>query len=114
MIALAVYLNGKKLCVAGVDDDGVLSAIVDCVSHSGKAESKFTLAGLISSKKEHVMWINRGLQVSDEVNVRVVSVSRVNRPKKRYRPDPTKELEYQKRYLKDMARKLGWKIQIPK
>ena len=32
MIAFEVYLNGKKLCLAGVGNDGVLAAITDYVT----------------------------------------------------------------------------------
>lgn len=37
MIAVAVYLNGKKLTVAGTDDLCVLNAIVNAVGELGKS-----------------------------------------------------------------------------
>jgi hypothetical protein len=114
MIGFKVYLNRKRLCVASVGNDGVLTTIVDCISRSTEARSQLTVGGLISAKNEHVKWVGRDLRIGDEVKVKVVNVGNVDRPAKRYRPDPTKEREYQKRYLREMATKLGWKIQIPK
>ncbi len=48
MRAFRVYLNGKKLCVAGVGDDGVLSAIVDCVGRSGGTDTSLHIGGLLN------------------------------------------------------------------
>ena len=63
MLAFEVYLNREKLCVAGVGNDGVLTAIVECVSRTTEDRSELTVAGLISGKNEHVKWIGRDLRV---------------------------------------------------
>ncbi len=114
MIAFEVRLNAKKLCVAGVGNDGVLTAIVDFVARPQDVRSELDVGGLISSTNEHVKWLNRTLRIGDEVTVKVVDTTSVNKPRKRQRSDPAKELEHQKHYVKTLAKQLGWKIVGPK
>ena len=112
MRAFKVYLNGKRLCVAGIGDDGVLSAHVTSVVGRGRDELWLHVGGLISPKDEHVRWQqHRWLREGDEVRIKVVETGVVDKPRKRYRPDPRKELVAQKRYVREMAKKFGWKIQ---
>ena len=117
-----VYLNGKKVTAAGVGDLGVLGAHVTWVRRAGehtlsrkpgsvKEELRLHVGGLISPTNEHVRWLDHGLKVGDEVSIRVVEDARVDRPRSRQRRDRTKELRSQKRYVREMAKKFGWKIQ---
>jgi hypothetical protein len=112
MTAFEIYLNGKKLCVAGTGDDGVLSAIVDCVSRSREYRLELAVGGLVSAKQNHLRWENRVLQVGDEVIVRIVETAKVDPPQNIDHHDPAKELEAQKQYVKNAANKFGWKIQF--
>ena len=71
MISLAVYLNGKKLTVAGADDLGVLNAIVNAVGSLGKSTAPvgkgvtrdlwLSVSGLTrrieGAQDEHLRWI---------------------------------------------------------
>jgi hypothetical protein len=59
MKAFQVHLNGRKICIAGFSEDGVLTAIVDYVSGDGLDELALSVGGLISSKDEHVRWVER-------------------------------------------------------
>ncbi len=111
MIAFEVYLNGKKLCVAGIGNEGVMTAIVDWVGRPEGASSELSVSGLISPAREHVKWVDRKLRVGDQIRVKVVNKTSVDEPRKRYRRDPEKELEYQKQYLRRLAKQFGWKIQ---
>jgi hypothetical protein len=117
-----VYLNRKKVSTAGVGELGVLSAHVTWVRRKGEdtrakrpdsVEEELTLyiGGLVTHSEEHVCWLNRNLDVGDEVIIRVGENSRVDRPRSRQRRDHSKELRAQKRYVRDMAKKFGWKIQ---
>jgi hypothetical protein len=116
-----VYLNGKKESAAGVGDLGVLSAIVSWVRRKGEhtlakrldsVEEELILgvSGLIAPTGEHVRWLDRRLKVGDEVRIKVVENSPINRPISRKRRNPSKEMRSQKQYVKEMARKFGWKI----
>ncbi len=113
MHAFGVYLNGKKLCVAGVGEDGVLTAIVDWVSKRGRPDMSLHVGGLFGSMKEHVHWVTRKpLRVGDRVQIRVMESRSVDKPSKRYKTDPAEELRSKKRYVRMMAKELGWKIRV--
>jgi hypothetical protein len=87
MIGLAVYLNRKRLTVAGADDLGVLNAIVNAVGQLGKATAPIgkrnsrdmwlSVGGLTrrseGAENEHLGWIRlKRLRVGDKVTVQVV------------------------------------------
>lgn len=94
MIALAVYLNGKKLAVAGTDDLCVLNAIVNAVGELGKStvpigkrgkpDLWLSVSGLTSrpdgASDEHLRWIgHRLLRVGDKITVQLVQTDRPDR-----------------------------------
>lgn len=117
-----VYLNGRKVSTAGVGELGVLGAHVSWVRRQGKhtlannpgsVEEQLVLhvGGLITSTQEHVRWLDRKLKLGDEVTIRVVKDGRIDRPRRRERRDRSKELRSQKRYVREMAKKFGWKIE---
>lgn len=115
-----VYLNGKKVSTAGVGGIGVLSAHVAWVRRTQKdmqvkmpkEELTLDVGGLISPKDEHVRWLDRtALQVGDEVRITVAKAGKVDRPRSRKRSDPAEDLRRQKRYVREMAKRFGWKIQ---
>ncbi len=96
MIALAVYLNGKKLTIAGTDDLGVLNAIVNAVGELGKSTVPFgergrpdlwlSVSGLTSRPDgvddEHLRWVgHRRLRIGDKVTVQLVRTERPDRHK---------------------------------
>lgn len=96
MIGLAVYLNGKKLTVAGADDLCVLNAIVNAVGELGKATERvgrrrsvdlwLTVGGLTRRAKgagdEHLRWLgHKRLRVGDKITVRVVQTDRPDKHK---------------------------------
>lgn len=122
MPVFQIYLNGKKLTTAGVGDLGVLSAVVSWVRRKGdhtlakkqdrmEEELSLHVGGLISPTEEHVRWLDRGLKVGDEVRIAIAEDAKVDRPSHRKRRDRAKELRSQKRYVREMAKKFGWKIQ---
>jgi len=120
MIAFNVYLNGKKLSTAGVGDLGVLSAHVTWVRRTPKdmqvkmpeEELTLDLGGLVSPKNDYVRWLDHAaLQVGDEVRITVGKAVKVDRPRSRKRSDPAEDMRRQKRYVREMAKRFGWKIQ---
>jgi hypothetical protein len=122
MPVFQVYLNGKKVCTAGVGELGVLSAHVTWVRRKGEhtltrkphiVEEELTLhvGGLVTPREEHVRWLDHNLKAGDEVSIRVGEDAPVDRPRSRERRDRPKELRSQKRYVREMAKRLGWKIQ---
>ena len=55
--------------------------------------------------------LDRDLKVGDEVRITVGEESKVDLPCSRERRDRAKELRSQKRYVREMAKRFGWKIQ---
>ena len=104
MIAFEVSLNGKRVCTAGADDLGVLSAIVSACGKLGKksvphrpdettGDVYFSVGGLTSrsdAKKDvHMKWKSVApLAIGDVVQVRVVETDKVDRAKSRTRAKP--------------------------
>jgi len=93
MKALAVYLNGEKLCTAGVGDLGVVSAIVSWVRREDQhtaskqpdcteEELRLEVGGLISSPREIVKWQKRDLSVGDEILIKIVEAESADKPLK--------------------------------
>jgi len=112
MRAFEVSLNGKKLCLAGIGNDGVLSAIVNWVTGDQVSDLSLEVGGLVSPIQEHVAWVRRKpLRVGDVIGVKIVETRSTDRPVKKHRIDPAEELRSQKHYVRMMAKKLGWKIQ---
>ena len=103
-------LNGKRLCVAGIDDDGVVTIIIDSVRRNARAELQLTVAGLVSATGEHVTWTRTELQVGDDVQVKVRESASADEPGERERRDPASDLEQQRTYVRRMAKKLGWQL----
>jgi hypothetical protein len=113
MRAFEIRLNGEKLCLAGIGDDGVLSAIVNWVTGRQAADLFLHVGGLVSSADEHVAWIKqKKLSVGDSVEIKIVEASSVDVPVRRRRRDPAKDMRNRKKYVRAMAKQLGWKIQV--
>jgi hypothetical protein len=122
MIAFEVFLNGKKVCTAGVGDLGVLTAMLTWVRREDKnteiresrnVEEELTLnvGGFVSSKHEHVCWSESKLTVGDDVCVRVVDLESVDLPRDRRAEDPEEDIRRQKVYVEQMVKRFGWTIQ---
>jgi hypothetical protein len=110
MIAFEVYLNGKKLCLAGVGNNGVLAAITDYVTGTRPDRLHLHVGGLLSSKDEHVRWRDAKLNLGDEITIRIVETISVDRPRERKRRNPAEEQKLLKQYIRTTAKQLGWRI----
>ncbi|HET9409944.1 MAG TPA: hypothetical protein VFO39_22095 [Candidatus Sulfotelmatobacter sp.] len=112
MRAFKVSVNGKKLCVAGVGNDGVLSAIANWIGGRKDDGMDFLeVGGLVSPSREHVSWVRqKPLGVGDKIEIEVLEAARVDKPKSRHRENPAAVLEYNKRYVRNMAKQLGWRV----
>jgi len=110
MRAFQVHINGKKVCVAGIGQDGVLTSIVNWVAKKGEGDLFVTVGGLISPAGDHVTWVRQDLQVGDEILLRVVEAKTSDVPGKRTSTNLAEEVKNQKKYVRLMAKKLGWTI----
>jgi hypothetical protein len=78
MKAFEVFLNGVKLCTAGVHDHGVLSTIVTWVGRAdGRAQPNAgfhcCVGGLDSSTGRHMRWARPTIDVGDVITIRIVN-----------------------------------------
>lgn len=91
MIALEVSRNGRRLCLAGVGENGVVSSSLHwCGYGAGKKRLRpqLEVGGLDSIRDEFVTWIKRALVAGDEITIRVVEAKAVDKPKKRMSAAP--------------------------
>jgi hypothetical protein len=122
MRAFEVHLNGKRLCVAGIGDNGVLTAHIAHLVGQYKNELRLEVGGLSLPFKEYVTWNRRKLKVGDEVRITIIETTAsdspetsIDRPKERIQQveiDPKEEIRNQKRYVREIARKFGWKVVV--
>ena len=93
MKCFEVTINGKKVCTAGVGDDGVLMSIVSfvmrCNASAEIGESQndnldLRVSGLTNREagvSEHVEWLHQGLAVGDEIVIRIIEAAVCDEPK---------------------------------
>ena len=110
MRVFEVFLNGERLCVAGFDGDGVLIAYLSSARIKGSDDLDLDVGGLVSTTREHLKWARVGLNLGDEVRVRILESVSADEPEERKREEPERELERQRNYVREMAKKLGWTL----
>jgi hypothetical protein len=104
MTALEVFVNGHQVCLAGVGEEGVLSAIVDWVnSPHSEAATNLSVGGLDSNTGEHLHWDVPSIGIGAEVLVRVVEASVVDPPGRRYRLQGQSAIEEIREHLGDLV-----------
>jgi hypothetical protein len=123
MRAFQIHLNGKRLCTAGVGEDGVLTAVVRSIlrprqvskqkrSSRSKEDLAIDVGGLISPTLEHLRWKTPRLRSGDEICIKIIETDSADKPNERKRAAP--ELESaKKKYVERTAKSLGWKIVKP-
>jgi hypothetical protein len=92
MIAFEVSLNGKRVCLAGIGNNGVLSQHVTWVGRKGVRSPlpRLHVGGLDTETDEHVVWAEDSiptLKKNDVVTIRIVDVEHVDIPTERYKWD---------------------------
>ena len=128
MVGYSVYRNDQRLCAAGVGAFGVLTACVTWaasspervarqVSEGESAQEPVTLTLQVNvlknqdaSQAVHLCWIDASLRVGDEIRIQIVDTSQVDPALTERREDPAKDLDGKKRYVRRLARELGWQI----
>jgi len=110
MRAFEISLNGKKICLAGIGDDGVLSTTITYTPFRRRRETRLYVGGLVLPQDEHVFWRQSILHTGDEVRLKIVERTVVDEPRERRPRDPAAETAAEKRHLRRLARKFGWKL----
>ena len=109
MRAYEVFLNGKRLCLAGIGKHGYVSAYITYVSEQN--ETDIDIVGLVASKRLYVRWTRRPLRTGDEVRIKIVDRKTVDKFKKIGHVDTQDRVtELQKRMVRRMAKEFGWEM----
>ena len=115
MKAFEVFLNGDRLCLAGIAGRCVVTAIIGHVK--GKVDPVDDLylhvGGLISDTDEHVTWSSPQLNTNDEVRVRIIESDTADEPTKRVLRDSEEDLEQRKALVRATAKSWGWTLTEP-
>jgi hypothetical protein len=73
-----VLVNGERVCLSGVDGDGVLSATVDYVKHAKKHPTYTLHVGALgrfnasSDRQDHANWLTPSVGIGDEITIRIL------------------------------------------
>jgi hypothetical protein len=111
MWAFKVEVNGKRVCVAGVGANGVLSAITDFVGSPVRGSNlDLSVRGLFTQTGEHATWARIGLKVGDRIVLKVIETDSVDKPREFYLPDSKTDKRNQKAYVRALAKNFGWKL----
>lgn len=116
MSAFNVYLNGKKVCTAGINGNGVLGAHVSSVLREGASqEISLHVGGLRSATGDHVVWHEAlALKAGDEVRIEIADAACPDLPAISKKPDPVSDERHREDYVRQIAKQLGWEIVVPK
>jgi hypothetical protein len=109
MRAFEIRLNGKKLCVAGLEQGDLLFSIGCGENRQGRGGIGLGMTGLLPMKST-VRWQQRSLHIGDQVGVRVIETKTADRPKV-LQEAPRDSRKYEKAYVRRMAKEFGWTIQ---
>jgi hypothetical protein len=115
MTVFDVFLNDRKLCRAGVGNDGVLDAIVSWAKLTGPAaqtarrskqpleELRLHVGGLADDT--HRQWTSRTLEAGDRVTIAIGTARSFDRPSQTRTRNPRLEEEQQRRYYLQLKEK---------
>ena len=81
MLALEVYINGKKKCTAGIDCEGVTTSHIYSTSATTFHYSTGALIKGNDVQDKAIQWMNGELHVGDEIAFKVIDSINISKPK---------------------------------
>jgi hypothetical protein len=104
MIAFEVVVDGQRICLAGIGEDGVLTAIIHWISDLPPEEATFlSVSGMESQRGEMLDWQVPPLAIGSEVLVRVTEAAESDPPGKRSAGAGMSRAEQYRRHLRQLA-----------
>ncbi len=73
-----IVLNGERVCISGLDGDGVLTTMVNFVKHSNtEGEYELSIGGHgrflpTHDRPQHADWPNPSVAIGDEITIRIL------------------------------------------
>jgi len=113
MRAFEIYLNGRKLCTAGINEAGVVTSAVTWVTGVNTKEPEdieLRVGGLVSSSNTFVDWTHRILKEGDELRIVVCQKKKVSKPTKIRTETERMRKKGKLLYLKRLSKELGYEI----
>jgi hypothetical protein len=121
MRALEVKLNGKKICVAGVEVGSVIASVGTARRAGGKRRrakgvdehTALTVSGYVETRTshEHPWWVSADaiptLGVGDRVTIRVVNIDRADEPREVHCHDKNALERSERKVYQRLRRKYG-------
>ena len=123
MIAFEVIVNGSKLCDAGIEGLGVLSATLSWAHRLPAPEEEsnelyppdellLEVGGLKSARDDEpgqqMSWLTKHLQVGDAIVINIKRLETVDPPEKLVPEDPEKVVrEAKRRYFEELKKEFG-------
>lgn len=83
MKAFDVRLNGKQICVAGIEGDGSLNTMIDYTAGQGGQRLSLRVGGLAAEAEEFMTWSVMPLNVGDEITLKIIEANSVDQPRTR-------------------------------
>ena len=112
MLCFDVRLNGQRVALAGVGNDGVMNTIVgwvceECRPPDEPCALELSVGGL--DDQAHLHWVEqRPLKVGDRVEVVIVEAAQPDAPTREPRDDKALAEVSERRYFEHLKRKYGW------
>ncbi len=123
MMVFEIKINGEKVCNAGLYSTGVLSTIISWVkkNHEDSTSNQeseslikkriaISVGGTsldVEGDRYNYKWIDRTLQVGDEINIKIVENSKIDEPLKKEEENPNLAEEEERKYYKKLKEKYG-------
>ncbi len=110
MRAFRINLNGKKLCVAGLEEGMLLFGLACTENKHGRGGVALNMTGLRLLTMETVRWQSRSLRLNDEVRIKIVETPKADKSEVMQKA-PRDPRKYEKKWVRRMAKEFGWTIQ---
>ena len=111
MIAFEVTINGTRACTAGLDRQGVMTAMLCYVKRPDTTELEFDFGSLWSHQpagNEHLKYIDhQSLKPGDTILIHIVEAAESDDPQKRRIDKPQTEAEQDHAYRERLKRQYG-------
>jgi len=102
MRAFEIHLNGKRLCVAGLEEGMLLFGLACTENKNGRGGVGLDMTGMLLNQ-ETVRWQHRSLQMNDEVRIKIVEARKVDKSEVMQKA-PRDPRKYEKKWVRTMAK----------
>jgi hypothetical protein len=109
MRVFEIRLNGKKLCVAGMEHGTLLFSVGCSENKQGRSGIGLCMTGL-RPDNETVRWQQLELAIGAKVQIKVLEAKTADTPEVLQKA-PRDTRKYEKAYVRRMAKEFGWTLQ---